>query len=31
MVYNNPRERYQFIEEHAPMNKNQVINAWCVQ
>ena len=31
MVYDNLHERYYFIERHVPMNKNQVINAWCVE
>ena len=31
MVYNNLHERYHFIERHVPMNKNQVINDWCVE
>ena len=31
MVYDNLHERYHFIERHVPMNKNQVINDWCVE
>ena len=31
MVYGNLHELYHFIERHVPMNKNQVINAWCVE
>ena len=31
MVYDNLHERYHFIERHVPMNKNHVIDAWCVE
>ena len=31
MVYGNLHERYHFIERHVLMNKNQVINDWCVE
>ena len=31
MVYDNLHERYHFIERHVPINKNQEINAWCVE